>query len=177
MGAPTQKFAGLRFGRLLVKSKVSQSGKSQWLCTCDCGKQAVVSGSQLKSGRTKSCGCLKSEAARRTWLGANLLERARARIEKHSIPEPNSGCWLWTGSLNNKGYGHTGMGGKSKIASRLSFHAFRCDPGEFVVMHVCDNPCCVNPDHLRLGSQQENIKDCFSKGRGKPRGVVVPACQ
>jgi hypothetical protein len=78
-------------------------------------------------------------------------------------------CWLWTASVNNRGYGVVGLPGKyggTMYAHRLSYEIhFGPIPSEMVVMHVCDTPRCVNPDHLRLGTYLENMQDCVKKRR------------
>lgn len=89
------------------------------------------------------------------------------RIENLSIPEPNSGCWLWMGSLNALGYGSITMRPeRSKLAHRMSWAAFRGPIlGGQNVLHKCDVRCCVNPEHLFLGSHSDNMKDMYAKGR------------
>lgn len=79
-------------------------------------------------------------------------------------------CWLWAGgSVNKKGYGQIQTGGKGSkhvLAHRLSYEMHHgVIPDGMVVMHKCDNPSCVNPDHLRVGTQSENIIDAMTKGR------------
>lgn len=92
-----------------------------------------------------------------------------------SIPEPNSGCWLWLKTLDKMGYGKMGTAmGKVVAAHRLSFEAFKYDPGKLSVLHHCDMPSCVNPEHLFTGTQRDNIQDCIAKGRFKPGGVLQP---
>jgi len=82
------------------------------------------------------------------------------------IPEPNSGCWLWEKSLNNRGYGLLQCGGYKGYAHRFAYSAFNGPiPAGMSVCHRCDNPCCVNPDHLWLGTPSDNMSDCLSKGR------------
>jgi hypothetical protein len=76
-------------------------------------------------------------------------------------------CWLWTASLNNKGYGKIGEGKKILLAHRVSWELhFGPIPDRLCVLHKCDNPKCVNPDHLFLGTQKDNAQDMVRKNRG-----------
>lgn len=75
-------------------------------------------------------------------------------------------CWIFTGHLNNKGYGYFAVDGKKILAHRFSFelHKKRVPVG-LCVLHRCDVPPCVNPSHLFLGTKKDNTQDMFSKGR------------
>lgn len=94
----------------------------------------------------------------------------RAYFETRVAPDLNSGCWLWAGCLNQDGYGRVGMkrAGRVKMvaAHRLSYEAFHgpIDAGLWV-LHKCDTPTCVNPNHLFLGDVKDNMADCSRKGR------------
>ena len=75
-------------------------------------------------------------------------------------PEPTSGCWLWTGSAVNKGYGRIRLSdGRSYSAHRLIYEVLRgvTVPLAMVVDHLCRNPGCVNPDHMEPVTNKENI--------------------
>lgn len=87
-------------------------------------------------------------------------------IIQNSIPEPNTGCWLWTGpTFPGKEYGISRKG-KKRFAHRLSYEAFRGNiPKGLCVCHSCDVPSCVNPDHLWIGSAKDNMADMIRKGR------------
>ena len=74
-------------------------------------------------------------------------------------------CWEWQGSKDRDGYGRFKADGKLWQAHRYSVVLDGKDPKGLTVMHTCDNPGCVNPAHLQLGSQADNIKDMISKGR------------
>lgn len=90
--------------------------------------------------------------------------------------EKTDGCWNWTAALTEDGYGRILVDGKARTAHRVSYKMhYGVDPGEFKVCHECDNPRCVRPDHLFLGSHAVNMQDMAAKGRtGVIRGADNP---
>lgn len=81
------------------------------------------------------------------------------------------GCWMWQRSLDAHGYGQTWFRRKVSKAHRVAWTVLVGEiPEGLHVLHKCDNPPCVNPDHLFLGTNQDNIRDRLSKNR--PRGGV-----
>lgn len=103
-------------------------------------------------------------------------EKIIERLEQMSIPEPNSGCWLWLGMVSAPlPYGRISISKGRRMpgvprmftAHRVSYEAHIGGevPDELVVCHRCDNPSCINPDHLFLGTQLDNITDMHNKGR------------
>lgn len=75
-------------------------------------------------------------------------------------------CWLWTGAQKIDGYGTCYYKGTNHQAHRVSWELLRgpIAPGLFV-LHECDNPPCVNPEHLKVGTQKQNMQDCARRGR------------
>lgn len=91
---------------------------------------------------------------------------AAQRVLDYSIPEPNSGCWLWVGAVNACGYGTMRFNYHSHLAHRISYAALRGKfPKQKRILHLCDMPCCVNPEHLFVGTQADNVADMERKGR------------
>lgn len=91
----------------------------------------------------------------------DVLERFEAKY----VPEPNTGCWLWFGAELNYGYGQFRNDGHA-LAHRWSYsHFIGPIPEGLIVRHRCDTPCCVNPDHLELGTYVDNMADKVRRGR------------
>ena len=88
--------------------------------------------------------------------------------------DTTSGCWLWLGAKDRGGYGRFLYDGKNRHAHRVIWILiFGSDPYDAVIMHDCDNRACVNPSHLRLGTQADNIQDRVHKKRCfKPNGQL-----
>lgn len=74
-------------------------------------------------------------------------------------------CWEWQGAINHNGYGRFSLKGKTIAAHRISYFLFKgCIQGKNIICHSCDNPRCVNPDHLWEGTSRQNTLDMILKG-------------
>lgn len=109
---------------------------------------------------------------------AEITEIAEACLWRNV--EKTDACWLWRGKcVSKKGYATITMHRVSCLIHRLSYAlAFGEVPDDLSVLHRCDTPLCVNPDHLFLGTQLDNLRDCKQKGRLKlpprQRGAESP---
>lgn len=153
---------GKKFQKLTVISVVEHKdliNKTILLCQCDCGNYKQLTRFRLIYGKTKSCGC----AAFGRFTAKSIGEKFWAKVDKNS----SGGCWEFKTKLTT-GYGQIEHRGKVSLAHRVSWeiHVGKIPEGMFVC-HRCDNPPCVNPEHLFLGSHSDNMKDMYSKGRGR----------
>ena len=143
--------------------------KGKYLTCPGCG--AIFYRKMSELARVSFCTreCLKTHAKRLGVLAYYPIEeRFWSKVHKTDT------CWLWTGSVNKKGYGTFGTTNRrTTTASRFAYklhHGVDLTPDQFVCHH-CDNPPCVRPDHLFLGSNTENQRDSIRKGRdNKARG-------
>jgi len=97
-----------------------------------------------------------------------------ARFENLFIPEPNSGCWLWTGALDAKGYGVFSLPGRKRVrAHRFSFEFYCYEVrADLDIDHLCRMRSCVNPDHLEPVTHKENMRRSPVVGKWD-RGVIT----
>ena len=79
----------------------------------------------------------------------------------------DNGCWIWTAYKLPGGYGQIQVNRRTTLAHRFSYEKFRGPiPKGYCVCHTCDTPSCVNPFHLFVGTQKDNVRDMLRKGRG-----------
>lgn len=92
-----------------------------------------------------------------------VRERFWSKVERSDDPDA---CWEWQAGLGSEGYGQFKIGTIPRLAHRVSFElASGAVPHGLSVLHSCDNRRCVRPDHLRAGTQKDNIADMISRGR------------
>ncbi len=98
-------------------------------------------------------------------------EPLEVRFWHHVPDQPGMDCWEWVGCKDPKGYGRINVDRVGRLAHRISYALCIGDPGDLFVCHACDNPPCVNPSHLSLGTNDDNRNDARNKGR--PFGRTV----
>jgi len=151
---------GKKFGRLLVYSldKNNETKNSKWICSCECGNAVSVYRPSLISGKTQSCGCICSPPT-------EIYEKERIKRFFDFIDKTES-CWIWTGSKDKEGYGIFSLRTNKVKAHRFSFELINGKiPSGYLMCHTCDNPSCVNPTHLYMGTPQQNAQDCGDRKR------------
>lgn len=98
----------------------------------------------------------------------SVIDRTMEKI----VRIPIAGCWIFTGAVNEHGYGIVGTGGRgapNDRAHRITYRHFRGEiPEGKIVCHACDVPACCNPEHLFLGTYKDNAQDMIKKKRNSP---------
>lgn len=127
-------------------------------CQCGCGKDAGVYRKHGKEGQPRKF----------IYRHAYVQPIQERFAKKYQIAK--SGCYVWLNAKFKSGYGQFGVRGKSKLAHRIAWEiANGAIPDGLCVLHKCDNPGCVNPDHLFLGTQKDNVRDMVDKKRYSKR--------
>lgn len=156
---------GYVFSNLTVEARngSDEEGRAIWLCRCSCGGTVSATSKQLTRAYKTACPNCQDSGSKST---------LQVRLKKYEVAP--DGCWNWTGKQNEDGYGTIRVSGKYTRAHRAMYFMLNpCADPSLVVMHTCDNPRCINPDHLILGTQKENMMDMLNKGRhggGAPLG-------
>lgn len=92
------------------------------------------------------------------------------RLLQNSVSNAVTGCWEWLRHKDKDGYGHIKIKRTTERAHRVSLHLIGGeDIKDKLVLHSCDNPSCINPEHLRVGSYEENMEDMLLRGRAGNR--------
>jgi len=184
-------FTGLVFGSVTVLSPADRRGnrnRTAWNCRCECGRERVIIASNLNSIRDAPCRCA-GRGGRRRLHERSLANLMLSRYRSGNAPVDyevrfwmnvrcqDSGCWEWSKCRHPEGYGEFWAGRRFRT-HRYSWQMHFGDiPDGMFVCHHCDNPPCVNPAHLFLGTHQDNMRDMIAKGRrnkaAKPRRRVI----
>ena len=115
----------------------------------------------------KESGLCSMHTARLARTGRLTIKSIQEKIFENVVKE--NGCWIWQKYTNKLGYGRFRFKSKKELAHRVAYRVFNgLIPDGLLVLHKCDNPPCVNPGHLWLGTDASNVKDSISKGRTNP---------
>ncbi|NOQ50305.1 MAG: hypothetical protein GQ557_01400, partial [Mycoplasmataceae bacterium] len=181
MGKPLRDLTGQKIYRWTIIDRAEKPENTKqtgawWNCVCDCGtKRVIYSGTLSLNGKytSKSCGCRRKEVSSshmkkmRFEKNGTVDERFFSSFEINMSTE----CWMWTGSKDKDGYGRMFDNYHPIRAHRFSFEKYKHEiPKNSVVCHKCDNPSCVNPEHLFVGKPVDNVRDMLSKNRDKMVG-------
>jgi len=155
---------GDRFGRWTVIGPSPATARTLVHCRCECGTEGDVTADNLRRGTSKSCGCGRGDANRARAAALPPIEdRFWIQVERDGpVPAhcPDLGpCWLWTGSVDEKGYGRFHDGDRPRKAHDLAYEYTRGPiPNGLEPDHLCRNRPCCNPAHLEAVTHEENCR-------------------
>lgn len=157
---------GQTFGLLTVFERADNNeyGLVYWRLRCVCGAVVERRANTLRAGKFYTCG--RPEC--RFWEKVNK--------DGPLLPGQSLTCWVWTGATKESGYGVMKWPGAARVvrAHVLSYEMHIAPKPEGLwVLHTCDNRVCVRPDHLFLGTHQDNMKDMAVKGRAATKEAKV----
>lgn len=151
---------------VVARAPTDKRRRAMWVCQCTCGNKVVRAGAYLRAEthRLQSCGCMRYVATSRGSRKYNSLEDYLANTKK------TKACREWQGALTPQGYAFAGHYKPKTLRQRSGLvhrRVFELVHGYLppVVMHACDNPKCINPEHLRAGTKSLNSRDAVAKGR------------
>jgi hypothetical protein len=158
---------GRRETQRIWMQKKQAARKSAGLCS-SCGLYPP------REGRVSCIECAHKRRERRgssrpDWKSLSAMKRFWSQVRK------GDGCWEWTGA-RSKGYGQVRLNGRRVGAHVASFELNVGPVGGLDVLHRCDNPPCVRPDHLFLGTAKDNVADMMAKGRNRPLRGEANGC-
>lgn len=159
-GQPNRCLSGHSPARSTVQPPVSPTAEPK-LCECGCGEPAPIakqSDSRLGYVRGGPKRFVPGHQSRGQFAPPEV--RFWANVHKTDT------CWLWTGVSDKDGYGIIFADGKPMKAHRYSYQLHNGSiPDGLWILHHCDTPACVNPNHLYAGTVIENVRDCVERGR------------
>ncbi len=158
----------------------------QRFCGVKCGTRWVIENRRPCTTERPcvTCGkiflCSKPDVDKCSYKCGRLGHMYKVKDPKdrfYKYVDKGAGCWEWKGHFARNGYGRfTAHPGRSVIASRFSWELEHgVIPDGAIVCHKCDNPKCVRPDHLFLGTNRDNVDDCVRKGRNTKGEMVGTA--
>lgn len=133
-----------------------------------CGVEFHVRGSRLNGGRGKCCSKTCSVKSR--------LVKIEDRFHNHVSPRDDNGCMKWTGNVAVSGYGfiRADNRGRPLLAHRVAYEMAKGPiPDGMLIRHTCDTPSCVNPAHLVLGTDADNVRDMVARDRCTAARLLV----
>lgn len=137
------------------------------LCSMgDCGKPHLAKGlCAMHYGRRRRGSAMDAPAEER-------FSAPEEAFEARTMPVTETSCQLWFGAITKQGYGKISIDGRSKLAHRYAWEESRGPiPDGMFVDHMCHTPPCVNPDHLRLATNSQNLQNRSGAARGSKSGI------
>lgn len=156
---------------MCAQPECRSEGTRRYVASPACGLACRACRDRIKRRETYNTNAPRRAVGCNDGSAMNLMGDLRARLVANSEKMP-SGCIEWRGRTINGGYGITHLpAGEHILVHRLALLAIGVEIGQNFVLHSCDNPACINPDHLRPGSAKDNVADMDTRGRRNTKNV------